>query len=211
MFERKTIAEGGLLEFDPNFLTSEEADKFLNLFIHSINWTQKHYTNFKTREKMPVPRMTAWYADDSKMEYVYSGIKETVSPWTPELLSLKEKIEKETGSKYNSVLLNLYRDQNDSVGLHADNEKELGTNANIASLSLGGSRWFKMEQVKTSDGSKPSSKTTYLLTHGSLLVMSGTTQHYWKHEIPKMPGNVVKPRINLTYRYFHKSVTHEWL
>ena len=201
MMERKLIAEGGILDFDPNFLHPEEEDELFKLLKEKVAWEQKFYTHFKTGEKYPQPRLTAWFADDVKMAYSYSGVTQVVQPWIPELEDLKRRIENVTGAEYNSVLLNYYRDGNDSVGLHADNEKELGKNPNIASVSLGAPRTFILVQQRSVECECAPGYEEYQLTPGSLLVMSGTTQHFWKHSIPKAPK--AGPRINLTYRYFH--------
>lgn len=200
MFERKLLAEGGIIDFKSDFLSEEEADKYFAALQEQTSWDQHEYKNYRTGSMIKVPRLTAWYADSEDMNYSYSGITETVKTWTPLLLVLKDKIEEATAVKYNSVLLNCYRNGKDSVGFHADDEKELGINANIASLSLGGARTFQLDQYK---GRPPLGKETFSLTHGSLLVMSGATQHYWKHSIPKTYKDV-GPRINLTFRWYNK-------
>lgn len=211
MMYRKHIHSGGILDFDPDFLSHDESDTLFDFLMKNVDWKQNYYTNYRTGEKVPQPRQTAWYADDPTMDYSYSGITESVQFWLPELLDLKYKIENVTRAEYNSVLLNLYRTGKDSVGYHADDESELGTNANIASVSLGHARRFMLEQVsddpnwKVDPAHKPIAEDLikYDLTHGSLLVMSGTTQHYWKHSIPKSTKEI-GPRINLTFRKFFK-------
>ena len=117
--------------------------------------------------------------------------------WLPELLELKKKIEAVSGADYNSVLLNFYRDGKDSVWWHADDEKELGENPNIASISLGATRQFGVAEYQNDLGEE----LYFDLNHGSLFIMSGTTQKYWRHSIPKMP-KVKEGRINLTFRKF---------
>lgn len=203
MMERKLIAAGGILDFDREFLSKDGADTLYNVLTSEVKWEQKYYTDFKTGKKYPQPRLTAWYADDPKMAYSYSGVTQIVQPWLFPLLILKEKLEKVTGASYNSVLLNWYRDGSDSVGRHADDEKELGTNANIASVSLGATRKFRLTQTKKAPNQTEPypGYEEYDLSHGSLLVMSGTTQHYWKHEVPKERG-ISEGRINLTFRKF---------
>lgn len=202
MKETKLIAEGGVLDFDPNFLAIGSSQELFRILRDNVSWEHKHYTDRKTGTQYPQPRLTAWFADDVNMAYSYSGVTQIVQPWIPELLEVKTKIENVTGAKYNSVLLNYYRNGMDSVGLHSDNEKELGKNPNIASVSLGATRTFTLEQYRSSDSNPPSGYEEYELTAGSLLVMSGTTQHFWKHSIPKVKN--AGPRINLTYRYFYK-------
>lgn len=200
--KRLDLDMGGVLDFDPEFLAKEEADKLFDYLMKKVDWQQNHYTNYRTGAKLPQPRLTAWYADDPSMSYTYSGVTEKVQPWLPVLLDLKSKIEEITGANYNSVLLNLYRDGRDSVGMHADDEKELGTNANITSLSLGETRAFKMA-LKEPSPLIVSHELDLPLTHGSLLVMSGTTQEHWKHGIPKQ-AKITSSRINLTFRKFFK-------
>lgn len=208
MKEIKLIAAGGALEFDPDFLPLEESEKLFQFLQLNIAWEQKHYTDRRTGQQYPQPRLTAWFADDTNMAYSYSGVIQIVQPWIPPLLDLKNRIEEITEVKYNSVLLNYYRNGMDSVGAHSDNEKELGKNPIIASVSLGETRTFILQQYRTIDPKSgsliPSTEgyEEYELTSGSLLVMSGTTQHFWKHSIPKSSRS--GPRINLTYRYFHK-------
>ena len=219
--ERKYIDSGGILDYDPDFIPKEEADILFDYLFSEVKWEQKYYTHRKTGAKYPQPRLTAWYADDPKMAYSYSGVTQEVQPWLTRLLELKQEIEKTTGASYNSVLLNFYRTGSDSVGIHADDERELGINANIASVSLGATRTFLLSQYRQNPKWQPApgievsrpehSAFQYDLSHGSLLVMSGSTQHYWKHEVPKMAlttGQInmgvedVGPRINLTFRKF---------
>lgn len=196
MMERKLITEGGVLDFDSQFLDKGYADKLLTFLKANVSWEQKFY-NYGGRQ-IPQPRLTAWFADADNMEYSYSGITQVVLPWLPELLELKKKIEAVSGAEYNSVLLNFYRDGSDSVGRHSDDEKELGDNPNIASVSLGITRFFKLISKKD-----PWEFLEYSLSHGSLLVMSGTTQKHWFHEVPKVK-DLKESRINLTFRKFYK-------
>jgi len=200
--DKRLIAEGGVLEYESTFLSETESNHLFSVLKDNVEWEQLFYTG-KNSKKTYQPRLTAWYADDENMSYSYSGVTQKVRKWLPELLDLKNIIEVVTGASYNSVLLNYYRDGNDSVGLHADDEKELGINANIASISLGSTRSFILSQYRSRDGSLPSNVKEFDLTSGSLLVMSGSTQHYWKHSIPKSIIEV-GPRINLTYRKFYK-------
>lgn len=202
MMERILIAEGGILDYDNSFLPNEQANHLFSFLKDNVSWEQKHYTHRKTGAQYPQPRLTAWFADNDNMDYSYSGVTQRTQLWTPELLDLKSSIETVTQAKYNSVLLNYYRSGEDSVGLHADDERELGVNANIASISLGAVRKFSLFQHRSKNKKMVGPVSyNYMLAHGSLLVMSGSAQHYWKHEVPKAEG--AEPRINLTFRYFY--------
>lgn len=179
--------------FYPNFFCSNISDIFFNKLAQEIQW-QQDYINFYGRVN-PIPRLTAWYGDEGK-SYSYSGIKMNPHVWIKTLLLIKNLIEPICQAKFNSVLLNLYRNGKDSNAWHSDNEKSLGKNPIIASVSLGETRKFCL---KLRDKNNPI-KQDILLTHGSLLLMAGETQQYWLHQIPKTK-KVVKPRINLTFRY----------
>jgi len=142
--------------------------------------------------KIPIPRLTAWYGNEG-ISYTYSGILMQPHAWTETLLSVKKPIETRLPCKFNSVLLNQYRNGKDSVDWHSDDEPELGKNPTIASFSVGASRKFQMRSRLNSD------KIEMLLNSGDLLIMSGETQQNWQHRIPKML-KVTEPRINLTFR-----------
>jgi alkylated DNA repair dioxygenase AlkB len=141
---------------------------------------------------LPFPRLTAWYGDDDK-PYSFSGINLNPKPWNTVLLEIKNEIDLKCKKYFNSVLLNLYRDGNDSISWHTDAEKELGINPTIASLNLGATRKFQLKHMDTNE------KIEIELKHGSLLVMQGSLQHFWKHQIPKTKKKVGE-RINLTFR-----------
>jgi alkylated DNA repair dioxygenase AlkB len=158
--------------------------------LNDLNWEKGFIKIFgKTHQ---IPRLQSWYANNG-IEYTYSGKKLKRHNWNETLIEIKGEIEKITSFKFNSVLANLYRDENDSMGLHSDNEKELGINPVIASLSLGESRdlYFKHKNIKKS--------LNIPQKNGQLIVMHGETQKYWKHEIKKTK-KLKKPRINLTFR-----------
>ena len=148
-------------------------------------------------KKVLTPRLTAWYGDLHKT-YQFSGTKYDPMPWTIELRALKAKIQDFTSCTFNSVLLNYYRNGNDSVAWHRDNEKELGTHPIIASLSLGQARRFDFRR-KDDHGKKHSLE----LTNGSLLVMKGDLQLHWEHSIPKSSESL-GARVNLTFRTIFK-------
>ena len=168
----------------------EKKDLWFESCLHDLDWETGFITIFgKTHQ---IPRLQAWYADN-EVEYTYSGKKLQRHNWSNLLLEIKEKIENITSFKFNSVLANLYRDGNDSMGLHSDDEKELGKNPVIASLSLGETReiYFKHKNKKLN--------LVIPQASGQLLLMHGKTQQYWKHEIKKTK-KIKKPRINLTFR-----------
>ena len=155
-------------------------------------WQQDTITIYG--KKHLVPRLTAWYGDADK-PYTYSGIKMNPEPWTITLNEIKQKVEAEAATKFTNVLLNYYRNGQDSMGWHRDNEKELGENPIIASVSFGQTRPFHLRHKFRKDVPK----LTIPLTHGSLLIMKGTTQHFWEHQVPKS-AKTLEPRINLTFR-----------
>lgn len=180
--------------FYPFFLNGKECDRLLTELTQTIDWRQDWITLYG--RSMPQPRLTAWYGDPGK-SYTYSGITMHPSAWTPTLLDLKAKVDTVSGVVFNSVMLNLYRDGNDSMGWHSDDEPELGNNPVIGSLSLGGTRRFMLRHQF-----KKGLNHQLELTSGSFLLMQGTTQHYWQHHIPKTK-RPVSPRINLTFRVIY--------
>ncbi len=181
------LTDGGTLYYDPNFLPKETADSLLDAMSVHVPWKQEvtFYGN-------KFPRLTAYYADPG-VKYAYSGVVHDSLEWPNYLKRIKLKIEEITGNQFNSLLLNQYRDGKDSIGWHADNEKELGVNPVIASVSIGAERVFQIRHNKSKD------KKEYVLTNGSLLVMGGTMQHHWQHCVPKTTKEI-GPRINLTFR-----------
>lgn len=174
------------------FYSSQEANSLFNILHDEIAWKQEHIRIYG--KEIPFPRLTAWYGDPDK-QYKYSGIINTPLLWTDTLTDIRNKIQNATGHEFNSVLLNLYRDGNDCVGWHQDNEQELGDNPVIASLSLGADRKFQMRHKKRKDAPP----LDISLSNGSLLLMAGTTQAYWKHQLPRTKEDV-GARVNLTFR-----------
>jgi alkylated DNA repair dioxygenase AlkB len=164
----------------------------LERLIAEIPWRSEEVVMWWRR--MPQPRLTAWYGD-AGASYAYSGIELHPLPWTPILLNLKTRIEELVGVTFNSVLLNYYRDHQDSVGFHSDDEPELGERPVIASLSLGEERIFVLKH-KTLKYVEP---VRLRLASGSLLLMKGDTQRCWRHGVPK-DSRPCGPRINLTFR-----------
>ena len=192
---------GAEIYYDKNFLPVEEATHLLHVLQAKCAW-ERHRTSFKSA----VPRDESYYGDPGT-NYTYSRREYRPLPWIPELLSLRTRVEDATPTSayanlrlpklsYNAVLCNLYRNGNDSVGLHADAEPEMWPV--IASVSLGAERLFRL---KAKNGAVSFAER---LTHGSLLIMAGQTQKHFKHEVPKESA-VVEPRINLTFRHIeHK-------
>jgi alkylated DNA repair dioxygenase AlkB len=222
MFEKNrliTLPEAELL-FIENFYTPSVSDAFLTQLSAELAWKQGEITIFG--KKIAEPRLTAWYGDAGK-NYTYSGKLQAPLMWHNALILIKNNVEKLINSalnkpinselnqqlnselnkelmsafNFNSVLCNYYRNGQDSMGFHSDNEKELGQNPIIASINFGESRRFifRRRDDKTV-------KHELVLTHGSLLVMSGAMQHHWVHAVPKEPKRT-RPRINLTFRHIY--------
>jgi alkylated DNA repair dioxygenase AlkB len=178
------------------FIQKPESDDLYTVLLQETEWKQEDITVYN--KTYPTPRLTAWYGE-SHTSYTFSGTKWQPHPFTPHLLHIKELVETASTARYNSVLLNLYRDGNDSVGWHRDNEKEFGLNPVIASVTFGETRPFQIRHKFRKD----LKKIEIPLTHGSLLVMGGPMQHYWEHQVPKTSKQVL-PRINLTFRWVNK-------
>ena len=179
------------VSYVPAFIGFEEANELFEKLLLQLNWQQDDIIVFG--KKYQQPRLTALYGNDGK-SYSYSSLTMFHNKWDSLLTYIKEKVEDFMKVKFTTVLLNYYRDGNDSNGWHADNEKELGKNPIIASISFGAKRVFQMKHNSIKE-----QKFKIELEHGSLLIMKGTTQHFWKHQIPKSTKNV-GPRINLTFR-----------
>lgn len=176
--------------FLKNFLDADRSNELMRVLESSLNWKEEKVRIFG--KWIMQPRKVAWYGDPGT-DYTYSGLKHSPDVWTKELLSLKSMVEEKLSESFNSVLANLYRNERDSNGWHSDNEKELGENPVIASLSFGETREFLMRH-KQKDF-----KLKIPLETGSLLVMKGGTQAFWKHTLPKRTRRL-GPRINLTFR-----------
>lgn len=173
------------------FPSSLAPDVALRRLIEEIPWRSE--TIRLWGKAMAQPRLTAWYGDPGR-DYSYSGLTLKAETWTPLLHTLKTEVERATGAEFNSVLLNYYRHERDSVGYHSDDEKELGRNPVIASLSFGETRTFVFKCKR-----KRHRPLRLELEHGSLLLMQGPTQHNWLHGIEKETRSR-GPRVNLTFR-----------
>jgi alkylated DNA repair dioxygenase AlkB len=183
---------GATLRFAAQFLPSDIADRYFKILLKETLWREEEVLVWGKRHKQP--RLVAWHGD-AGTKYTYSGSTLNPAPWTPSLLELREKVEVACGARFNSVLLNQYRNNNDSMGWHSDNEPELGKMPTIASLSLGDSRVFLFKHRTE----KNLGIRRITLNHGSVLIMSGETQRNWLHAIDKekKPSGI---RINLTFR-----------
>lgn len=179
------------ITYFPVFLDAQEANEYFRKLKTKVPWQQDTIKVYG--KTYPQPRLTALYGNNGK-PYSYSNIIMQPQVFSKELLAIKQKIEEITQIEFTSCLLNLYRDGRDSNGWHADDEKELGGNPAIASISLGHERFFYFRHKKDKN-----LKHKILLKHGSLLLMQGETQHFWQHQIPKTSKSIGE-RINLTFR-----------
>jgi alkylated DNA repair dioxygenase AlkB len=182
------------------FLTAADADRHLNeLLTGTIPWKQDEIDFYG--KTIPVPRLASWHGDPG-CAYTYSGIRSEPNPWTESLLQMRTSVEALAGQRFNSVLVNQYRNGSDSVSWHSDDEPELGQNPVIASLSLGATRLFQLKHTRYN-----TRRTEFELTHGSLLLMRGSTQHHWLHQVPKT-RRACGVRVNLTFRSIRMTGTN---
>jgi alkylated DNA repair dioxygenase AlkB len=179
------------IEYYPNFFDLDKSNMLFEKLLSEIPWQQDDIKVFGKLH--PQPRLTALFGNEGK-PYSYSNIIMQPHPWNPLLMFIKNEIEEVSTENFTTVLLNLYRNGKDSNGWHADNEKELGRNPVIASVSFGAERSFLLQHNTIVDA-----KLKIALGNGSLLLMKGETQHFWKHQIPKT-AKPIGPRINLTFR-----------
>lgn len=175
-----------------NLFDDLESNQLFKKLLSSIKWRQDKMKIFG--KEVDLPRLTAWYGDEDK-SYTYSGIPMNPESWTPTLIKIKERIEEVANVEFNSVLVNLYRNGKDSVSWHSDDEPELGRNPIIGSVSFGETRRFQLRHKLNKD----LDKVEITLSHGSVLIMKDSTQHFWQHQIPKT-SKPLKERINLTFR-----------
>lgn len=180
-----------LLSYHPDLFNEQQSNELLQKFINESPWQQKVQKMYD--KEVITPRLTAWYADADT--YDYTSLRRSAPHiWTPELLMIKAMVEPRAGITFNSVLLNYYRDGNDSVAWHSDNEKALGPHPVIASVSFGQVRSFDIRNKKDH-----SEKYSIRLESGALMIMKGDLQQNWEHRISKST-KPMKPRINLTFR-----------
>ncbi len=206
----------GELFYDENFFSRQYSDRCIAYFLenrqglpansdwHKIDqeslskfpFTNIHWRHDKLKmygKVVYLPRYSAWYGDNDA-PYTYSGLALQPNPWNKGLLDIKQRIENVTTTRFNSVLMNWYRDGADYINWHTDAEKELGQNPVIASANFGSTRRFLIRRI---DDHK--CKIEIPLKHGTLLIMKGKLQHYWQHSVPKQKS-ITQARFNLTFR-----------
>lgn len=179
------------MQYYPNFFTGGEADYFFERLLHTVEWRQDTVKVFG--KEYLQPRLTALFGNNGK-DYSYSNLTMRPYPFTEELLEIKKRVDLKCDTRFTTCLLNLYRNRKDGNGWHGDNEKELGPDPIIASVSFGEERFFHLKHRRCK-----AQRYKLLLEHGSLLVMAGSTQQHWMHQIPKTSRPLDK-RINLTFR-----------
>lgn len=192
MMQKQTISEGSWVIHQPAFLDHDQQRSLQEHLIETLPWEQPDIMMFGKAVK--IPRLQAWIGDPDA-HYRWSGKTFVPSPWTPVLKALTANLNQQLNTHFNSVLINWYRSGEDSMGWHSDDEKELGPDPTIASLSLGAPRNFKLrERHKT-----PPQNLSYALGNGDLFVMGGATQSHWRHCVVKTRKSV-QARLNLTFR-----------
>lgn len=196
LFSGQTSEEYNLLPYDGQVnyygiaLNKEAADRYYRNLLEHIKW--EHDIAIMFGKRIVTKRKVAWYGD-RPFEYTYSNNTKEALPWNQELRELKKIAENQTGTTYNSCLLNLYHTGEEGMAWHSDDEKDLLPNGAIASMSFGAQRKFAFKHKSTKE------TVSVVLDHGSLLVMTGTTQTHWHHRLP--PTKKVKAaRVNLTFR-----------
>jgi alkylated DNA repair dioxygenase AlkB len=192
----RVVATDGFADYYPNFLAPAARAALLQQLLRLDSFQQNEIVLFG--KKIKVPRLEAYYALNGE-QYGYSGQQLQAEKFPLFLDELRLKVQKCTGYKYNALLINYYRDGQDSNGWHADNEKTLGPNPSIASISLGAERNFDLKHLSTGQ------KKSIVLAHGSLLHMHGPLQHHYKHQLPKKRA-LTEARLNLTFRWIQPSV-----
>lgn len=187
---QELLPHDGSAVLHPWVLGEHAWEPLMQRLVSETQWEQRSIVVFGREH--PQPRLTAWHGDPG-CEYTYSNVRMNLVPWSETLARLRDLCSEVAGRRLNSVLLNLYRDGNDAMGWHRDNEPELGDEPVIASLSLGEPRRFRMRHRTTRE------TVGVVLEPGSLLVMSGASQTHWEHSVPRQT-RVTAPRLNLTFR-----------
>jgi alkylated DNA repair dioxygenase AlkB len=180
----------GIVNYYGKVMNTDMANKYRDILLDTIQWKNDEAIIFGRH--IITKRKVAWYGDGD-YSYTYSNTTKQALKWTKELLELKALIEKLTGKKFNSCLLNLYHNGDEGMAWHSDDEKSLGKDTSIASLSFGAERKFALKHRTSKE------PVSLILEHGSLLVMKGATQSNWLHSLPKSK-KITDPRVNLTFR-----------
>jgi alkylated DNA repair dioxygenase AlkB len=181
----------------PHWLAPVEADALFAELRQAVAW-ETHRIRLFGRE-LDTPRLSCWIGDPGA-SYTYSSTRFEPRPWPAALAALRGRLERACAARFNSVLANLYRDGDDAMGWHSDDEPELGAQPVIASLSLGAERRFRFRRRRArGEPVRPGDTSELPLPHGSLLRMAGATQRLYRHDLPRVRG-LDAPRINLTFR-----------
>lgn len=184
------LPNDGIVNYYGRILKQQEAQYYLDKLLHTVEWKNDEAIIFG--KHIITKRKVAWYGD-SGYAYTYSNMTKQALAWTEELVALKVLVEEIAEAKFNSCLLNLYHNGDEGMAWHSDDEKSLGKDSAIASLSLGAERKFALKHKQTKEN------ISIFLESGSLLVMKGATQTNWLHCLPKTK-KVTTPRVNLTFR-----------
>lgn len=184
------LPHDGEVNYYGKVMTTNEANSYLDILLKNIQWKNDEAVIFG--KHIITKRKVAWYAD-TDYSYTYSNTTKQALAWTKELLELKTLVEQLTSEQFNSCLLNLYHNGDEGMAWHSDDEKALGKDTSIASLSFGAERKFALKHRATKEA------TSLILENGSLLVMRGATQSHWMHSLPKSK-RILMPRVNLTFR-----------
>jgi len=187
---KNLLPKDGIVNYYGKLLTNQQANQYFDCLLNTIDWKNDQAIIYG--KLIITKRKVAWYGD-MDFEYTYSNTTKRALPWTKELLELKSIAEESTGEKFNSCLLNLYHNGGEGMAWHSDAEKDLKKNGAIGSMSFGAERKFNFKHKESKE------TVTVMLEHGSLLVMKGTTQTHWLHQLPPTK-RITRPRINLTFR-----------
>ncbi len=186
------LPHDGTVFYMPSVFNEVESSLIFTTLLSEADW---QHDVVKIFGKVHITsRKVAWYGDED-FSYSYSNSTKVALPWTKTLFEVKQRVEQHCATKFNSCLLNLYHNGNEGMGWHSDDERVLGINPQIASVSFGAPRKFLFKHKKSDEG------ISMILENGSVLLMKDETQHFWKHTLPKS-RRVHHPRINLTFRKF---------
>lgn len=194
--QKLELSPNSWISYTPNWLQASQAAPLMAKLGKSLQWEKGQIRMFG--KWLSIPRQHAWYGD-AQANYGWSGQRAEPLPWAPELEQLRQALQQDTGALFNGVLANLYRDGEDCMHWHSDDETELGRQPLVAAISIGAERRFSLRHK-----SRAYPTHRLQLGHGSLLLMGGDCQHDWQHALPRST-RVDKPRISLTYRYIHST------